>query len=76
MLLAFVQTVNMMHPISIQLYQAKENGEKKHPWPHGHHLDRSRFPLLHKRLQVLRTYRVVIQPESSGCMATDTGWGK
>ena len=33
------------------------------------HLDLSRCPLLHKSLQpsVLWTYRVVIQPESSGC---------
>ena len=33
------------------------------------HLDLPRCPLLHKSLQppVLRTYRVVIQPESLGC---------
>ena len=32
------------------------------------HLDLSRCPLLHKSLEpLLRTYRVVIQPESSGC---------
>ena len=35
----------------------------------GSHLDLSRCPLLHQSLQppVLRTVRVVIQPESSGC---------
>ena len=37
------------------------------------HLDLSRCPLLHKSLQpVLRTVRVVIQPESSGCRASSS----
>ena len=41
------------------------------PVLHNDHLDLSRCPLLHKSLQpLLRTVRVVIQPESSGCIMT------
>ena len=41
------------------------------------HLDLSRCPLLHKSLQppVLRTVRVVIQPESSGWVISSGGYG-
>ena len=43
-----------------------------HPWGQ---LDLSRCPLLHKSLQPpLQTYRVVIQPESSGCPGVNSVW--
>ena len=46
-------------------------------WGGGGHLDLSRCPLLHKvcNLHVLRTYRVMIQPESSGSGVGGGGGG-
>ena len=53
---------------------AKGETSIKYRQHENYHLDLSRCPLLHKSLQpVLRTVRVVIQPESSGWRIINVG---